>query len=247
MNKKILIIFNFLILSICVGPVFSYMENYPPHRFKDGPFRHLKAEPIIGYLVEDKPYEFKKGSIFAKIESSEDGVYFLLKDGDLVLKEKRGFVPFTDYVYWVDLNNDGLKDFIVIYNYRGAGLAAVNDAVEIYLKRSNGTYQRISYDNMSTGIEDFVDINNDKIYEVIITSLYGGETRGKYHNYIAYSIYEFSGDKLVNANAKYKGFPKFVLMMDEPNDKDATQLSPKEKQEHIAKIDESITYKIITR
>ena len=243
MNKKQLIVAWVITLTLQFSiPDLAYFENYPPHSTKDGPYRHLEAKPIIGCLVQGEENQFSKGSIFAEIDSSEKGVFFILKDSKLVLTEKkRGWVPFPDYVYWVDLNNDGLKDFIIFYSYRGVGLAASNDRVEIFLKKNNKEYQKISYDVMSVGLEDFVDLNKDGKYEIIITDLYSGSK----HNYFTYSIYEIKDYKLFNADSKFKGFPKFIWLTDKPNDKDTSHLTVEERQKHVEEKNKSIGYEII--
>jgi hypothetical protein len=149
--------------------------------------------------------------------------------------------PMPWAVYRVDLDKNGLEDFIIFYSYRGCGLAASADKVEIFLKKQGGEYQKISYDVMSAGIEDFIDLNHDGQYEVIITDFYSG----KKHNYFTYSIYEFKDYKLVNADLKFSGFPKFVWITYKPNDKDTTHLTDDEKAQHVDKKNESINYEVL--
>ena len=65
------------------------------------------------------------------------------------------------------------------------------------------------------------------------------------HPYITYSIYEFKDNKLLNADKKFKGFPKFVWYTPKANDKDTKKLKKKERSSHIAKKNSSIQYQKI--
>jgi hypothetical protein len=128
-----------------------------------------------------------------------------------------------------------LDDFIVLI-YSGAG--TLIGEVNIYLRKKEGGYAKISYEAAGIGIEDFCDINSDGKYEVIIVDVYSG----KNHNYLAQDVYEFQNYRLVNADRKFKDFPKFVWMTYKPNDKDTVHLSHKARAKHIFKKESSIKY-----
>jgi hypothetical protein len=252
-KKLIIYIFIFIIMYSAVSIkslVFAHFEKYPPYTFKDGPYKHLEDKPILGLLAErDTASVFQEGYIYAEIDASEDGIYFILKDGDLILQElERSPRNFPDYVYWTDINNSGLKDFIVMYCDRGVGLAAYGGLVEIYLKSKTGSYTKISYHTLHIDEKDFVDMDGDGNYKVIITDMHGSDSRGKgrYHNYFTYNIYEFSAGRLINAGYKYKDFPKFVWITNDPNDKNTTHLTEKEKQAHTYQKDDLIKHESIT-
>lgn len=239
MNKKQLIIVFSVLFLICT-PAFAYLKNYPPHKFKDGIPKHLQVKALVD--INKAEYKSKDGDVSVKLKERPNAFDFILKQGNLVLakiKEKEMPVPYA--VYWADLDNNGLKDFMVFYNYKGTDLEGFRDRVDIFLKVNKKTYQRISYDTMSAGLEDFVDLNKDGKYEVVITDLY----KKKKHNYFTYNIYEFKNYKLVNANANFKGFPKFIWMTYKSNDKDTAHLTKEEREKYVAGINNSIEYQEI--
>jgi len=226
---------TFLFASI--ANCYAYFENYPPFKFDKGPFPQLKTEAIVDF--DNPEYRSEDGKIIARLEEEAESLDFLVQDGNIVLArmpERETPMPWA--VYRADLDKNGLKDFIIFYSYRGCGLAASADKVEIFLKKEEEQYQKISYDVMSAGIEDFTDLNNDGQCEVIITDFYSG----KKHNYFTYSIYEFKDYKLVNADSKFSEFPKFVWITYKPNDKDTTHLTADEKTHHVDKKNKAIRY-----
>jgi len=236
MKKKQLII-NLLLVFACVVPALAYMENYPPHKFKNGKFKHLEVQPLVD--IDRRDYLSNDKQIVARLYEDKDTFNFLLQDGKTVLLKIETWKDAIPYaVYQADLNKDGLKDFIVFSSFRGCGLAAFSDEVKIFLGKGNGKYQSISYETLYSDLEDFVDLDNDDEYEIITTNLYGGDK----HNYWAYNIYEIMDYKLVNANAKFKSFPKFIWFTHKPNDKDTTHLTQEEKDKYINKINNGIKY-----
>ena len=224
---------------------YAYFEKYPPHKFKEEPYDHLKVEPVVSYgssLANE--FTTTDGMVEVRMRGYKEGVYFVIRDEKNVLMEDKdinGTIPRPWDVYWMDLDGNGFKDFIVISHYMGNGLAAYNDRVDIFLKKKSGDYSRISYDSMMAEIRDFTDINGDGRYETIITGFY----YGKNHNYFTYSIYDISVDGLVNADKNYEEFPKFIWFTNDPNDKNTTHLTLKEKKEHIEKKDSSVQYSMV--
>ena len=239
MRAKILRQFNFLWAS--VGIVFSlmafssiceaYMEDYPPYLFKDGAPAHLKAEMILGQ--GQREYKSSDKQFTGKVQEESFETYdLILKDGKVTIVDiKKGDLPVPNVVYRGDVNGDGENDVIVLSSYRGNGLAANFDRVDIYLKGKKGKYHKVSYDTMSAGIEDFVDLNKDGNCEVIVTGFYGG----KKHNYFTYSIYAIKGDSPVNADARFAGYPKFIQYTKKSNDKDTMHLTEKERKASVEK------------
>ncbi len=142
-------------------------------------------------------------------------------------------------VHKVDIDGNGLDDFIVLM-FSGAGTLLGN--VNIYLKMEDGSYTKIAYEASGIGPEDFVDINNDGKWEVIVTNVY----QGKKHNYLAYDVYEFKGYKLVNADQQFNGFPKFVWMTFKDNDKDTVHLTERQREEHILEKNKAFSYEIVS-
>mgnify|MGYP001596046551 CR=1 FL=1 len=212
MNKKQLI-FGMVISLFWVSLATAYIENYPPYRLKDGPPKYLPKTPLK--------------------DLSKSGLKYIAdKKNDPKLLE----------VYCADLDENGLRDFIVFSSERGNGLAAYIVMVDILLQTKKDQYQKISYDTMANDpIKDFVDLNQDGQYEIIITDLYYGDK----HNYFTYKVYEFRDYRLINADAKFKGFPKFIWITYKPNDKDTTHLTKQERAKHVEEKNRSIKYEVI--
>lgn len=230
-------IFPLVLTFFCFfcNDAFSYFDKYPPFLFKDGSPVHLETKALVDF---DKPrYESKDGKISVVLKEDADSFDFILKDGNLILMEiKTKITPLPYSLYQADLDHNGLKDFIIFNSYRGNGLGAMMDKVEIFLKKEDGAYSKISYDTLSAGIEDFVDLNRDGKYEVIITGLYGGTK----HNYFTYNIYKISHYELVNSDSQFKGFPKFIWFTYNENDKDTIHLTQEERRLHTGEKNTSI-------
>jgi hypothetical protein len=236
MNKKLLAIIT-LILLFTSATAYAFFKQYPPYKFKDGSSKHLEAEPVVSH--DKSEYKSKDGMVYARLKDANNTLDFLLKEDKTVLvfqKDREMSIPHA--VYSVDLDKNGLKDFIVIYNYRGVGLEGYHDKVDIFLKRNDGKFQKISYDTMSAGLEDFIDLNKDGEFEIIITDVYSD----KKHSYFTYNIYEINSYRLTNADSKFKGFPKFVWMTNKENDKSTTHLTKAEKAMHTNQKNSSIQY-----
>ena len=217
--------------------VYGFVENYPPYSFKNGLPNALNIKPILS----GDQSKFNSRGIVAQ----QDKDSFFLRDGRLTLLDLKGLSianawgnPVPMELYRVDLDKNGLEDFVVFSWYRRTGLASMNYPVDVFLKKSNEAYQRISYDSMNPDIKDFSDLNKDGKSEVIITGYYLGPK----HNYFTYNVYEFQDFKLNNADQKFKGFPKFVWLTNKPNDKDTTHLTQKERKEHAEQTNRSISY-----
>lgn len=220
----------------------AYIEDHPPFNFKDGPPKHLEAQALVGEGKSES--KSKDGRVYARlIEEKLYEIDFILKDGDLVLAEMNPKIrdpdsAFPHSVYRADLNKDGLDDIIVFSNYRGCGLGALADKTEIFLKNKEGGYHKIYFDSLSAGLRDYVDLDKDSRYEVIITDI----CFVKNHSYYYYNVYGFEGNKLVNTGKKFKGFPKFVWFTYKPNDKDTLHLSEAERLEQVKQRDLAIFY-----
>lgn len=226
-----------ILFCLLYSNVFAYFDNYPPYSFSKGAFAHLDTKSLVDF--DKSKYKSKDGKIVARLKEKAESFDFFLKDGKLFLARiKEDSLPLPNSVYQADLDGNGLKDFIILYNYRGSGLASQKDRVELFLKEKQATYQKISYDTYSSGLEDFVDLNKDGKYEVIITDFYSGSN----HNYFTYNIYKIIDYKLVNADAEFKGFPKFVWITHKRNDKDTVHLTNEEKLSLTEKKNSSIQY-----
>ena len=212
MNKRQLIVAWAILFSSSSGATYAYLENHPPYKFKDGAPKHLEVQPLKDLAKTESKY---------------------------IADKKNNQTVFLEEVYRVDLDGNGSDDFIVFSSYRGCGLAGYKYEVEILLKKGDNSYQKISYDTMANNpIEEFVDLDKDGKYEVIITDLYYGDK----HNYFTYNIYEFKDYKLVNADVKFGGFPKFVWITNKPNDKDTAHLTKEQRMALTHEKDNSIKY-----
>ena len=112
--KKLLLISGTISLLI-INPVLAYNDDYPPYKFKDGAFSSLEADPLISY--DNEEYQSEDGSVVAVLRGTNDGLDFMVKDdGFIVARKTDRKLPDPFAVYHVDLDKNGLKDFIHILN-----------------------------------------------------------------------------------------------------------------------------------
>ncbi|MFA5115720.1 MAG: hypothetical protein WC486_00360 [Candidatus Omnitrophota bacterium] len=242
--RTFLVMFIVILMAGNYADGLAYFEEYPPYEFKNGPPKHLEAETLVDHGSKHD-YKSEDGSVVARLMATDISLDFLVREGGYVLTRKNvQELPFpVGAVYWADLEGNGLKDFIIFYWWQAPGIMFPLCRVEIFLKKETGGYRKIYYDTLSPGLEDFADLDNDGKYEVIITDIY---ERGR-HNYYSYSIYEFKGYELVNADNKFRGFPKFVWYTHNPNDKDTGHLTRQERLLHTKEKDAMIWYENITK
>lgn len=231
----------FLSMILLSAQAFAYVEYYPPYSFKEVPPASVEATP----LLNETRNEFKSDDVL--VRQTKDSL--LLKDGTLILLDLKGLSlggaidrPYPMEIYRLDLDGNGLKDFVVFSWWGGAGLASMNYRVDLFLKKDKRQYQRISYDTMNPDMKDFVDLNHDGKAEVIITGYYPG----KKHNYFSYNIYQFKNFRILNSDSIFKHFPKFIWLTEKPNDKDTQHLSEKERRLHTIEKNRRIRYEEIT-
>ena len=222
------------------GLSLAYWDNYPPYKFKSNRLPYLNVKPLV---MNNKDYKSKDGSVAVHLsEPKLFEVEFFLKVNNIILASSDQKINgFPCAVFQADLDNNGLDDFIMVYNYRGSGLAAHQDRVELYLRKDKDSFERVSYDTFDAGLDDFIGPDKGGRCKVIITGFYQGDK----HNYISYNIYEFKNYRLVNADAKVKGFPKFIRYTNMPNDEDTVRLNVKERLLHSQEKGSSISYKEI--
>ncbi len=239
--KKPVLTLPILIFLIFAVKSEAYDKDYPPYKFKVGPFKSLQSKPLVDY--DHSEYKSSDGKVVVRLieKDSESFDFDIKEDNNIVFKKNIRDTPFPYEVYREDVDGNNLKDFIVFSSYRMNGFSSWGLRVEIFLRKKEGGYQRIAYDGAYVGMEDFVDFNKDGKYEVIISGIYSGRE----HTYYSYDIYEFEDYKLVNADSKYKGFPKFVWFTNEPNDKDTIHLTSKERKVHVEEKNRSLTYEVV--
>jgi len=229
------------ILFFCLIPFgqgFAYMEDYPPFPFEAKKPNALEMKHLIGSSKDATEYRSEDGRILINLDWAGDDYYFKLQADEKILIEVKGFdYGYRAYgVYEADLNSDQLADLIVFSWAGGTGLAASNGQVDVFLQQKDGGYAYTQYDSFEVGEGDFVDMNGDGVFEVIMGGFYFGDVR----NYFTYSVYEIVGNQLVNADAKYPGFPKFIRYTHQPNDKPASDIPEEEIQKHIASVQSGI-------
>ena len=206
------------------GTSFAYWDSYPPYRFKDGSPTHLNVRPLVD---GEGDYKSRDASIVVHLKERKPfEVEFSIKVGKATLVASDQHMEwFPSAVFQADLDGNGLDDFIVFYNSRGPGLGGCQDRVEIYLRKKNGGFEKISYDTFDAGIEDFIGPDKEGKYKIIITGFY----QDGRHSYFSYNIYEFGSYQLVNADTKIRGFPRFVQYTYKKNDKDTGRLTQQER------------------
>lgn len=233
-------VFTIGLLLCATGASLGYRDDYPPYRFKDNPPSHLNVRPLVS---GEGDYESKDRSVVVHLKEPKSfEVEFFIKVGKTTLVSSyKNMEWFPCKIFQADLNNDSRDDFIVFYNSRGPGLGGCQDKVEIYLRKNNGEFEKISYDTFDAGIEDFIGPDKEGRYKTIITGFYEGNR----HNYFTYNVYEFRNYRLINADTKVKEFQKFIQYTNKPNDKDTGRLTKQERFLHTKEKDNSIHYEEI--
>ena len=247
MNKKQFIVILFLVFC-CAVTSSAYNEDYPPYKFGNEFKGYFKLQSLAGDkpIYEDINYHYKdkKGS-FELIKTNPEN-YF--SNDSLVIKINNKTI-LNDKVHWhvtgflkADIDKNGFDDYIVISNSVGNGLFGFAfGKIYIFLGKLDGTYETIYFKSVYPNDNDFIDINNDGKSEIII----GGLEYINDHHYWSYNIYEVKDYKLVNVNAKFNDFPKFIWLTNNRNDKNTTRLTQEEKQSCVEKKDKSISCGII--
>ena len=231
-------VFLFVWLHAAVG--FAYLEDYPPFKFNQKKPPHINAT----LLVDEKHSEYKSadGRVTAKLvwDTTKNEVYFVLKSGQVVLKEEIQAsifetAPFAAYM--VDINGDGISDFIVFSHNHSNSWITADDNVEIFLGDQTEEFKSITYKTKNADIKDFVDLNNDGKYKILrCLQEVVGAPPAALHTYWHYNIYEIKRDKMVNINSPANGFPKFIWFTNKSNDNETTLLT-KDQRKALAKDD----------
>lgn len=236
MKGKLLISILLFFVSICSNS-FAYVGKYPPYNFKDGPPDHLEAEPLVNN--DNSEYTSEDGKVSVRLEKTENGVELVIEESNYIIiyKDVKDLpVPYA--VYMVDLDGNSLEDFIVFYKYKDLKKGIKEERVEIFLKREEAYFQKISYDSLTAGLGDFVDMDKDGRYEVIITGMYEVMRR----KYFSYNIYDIIDYRLLNSDGKFKDFPKFVRYTFKANDENSKILTEEERSLITSEKNSSIQY-----
>jgi hypothetical protein len=235
MHSKVI---GYLIFLSLMNPhsIFAYHQNYPPYAFKDGPPAHLQAENLLkGRTI----YRSEDRNVIAGYNADEaNGVnVFRVRIGGQIRLERDLSSIAIPALHRVDLDKNGQDDYIAISWGGGAGLGALVQLVDLFLGRNDGQFDVVSFESFAGGLEDFVDLDGDGRYEVLVTAVYWG----KQHNYFVYCVYQIKDGQLVNANARFKGFPKFVWYTHKRNDQDTAHLTPAERNQFVKEMDSKVS------
>ena len=221
---------------------FAFIINYPPYESNNGLFKKIE----VGTLIDSNKDVFrsKDNQILVSLTNTGEDFEFIVREGHTNLVQKKSEdspIPFS--VYRVDLDGNGLKDFLIFYNYDQWLYGVQEDKVEIILKKADNSYRTISYDTITASLGDFVDLDKDGEYEIIITGIYNGEKQ----NYITYNVYTFKDLNLVNVDSKYDDTLLSVWYEYSINDGDKIEgdFTKKEKLLHAEQKNSSIQYQTI--
>jgi hypothetical protein len=238
MKKQILL--AIIIMSISIS-AFAYYESYSPYMFTDEPFENIEykeftqKELVVEKNGEKTFFEFTSPSEDYRLVrnlawGTVDLGHKVLKYKDYILMEGDDFNSTLERPIELDLDGNGLGDCIVFRQYFGNSIAILDGKVDIFLRFSDTEFKHIYYEGFCIGTEDFVDMDKDGKSEIItLDFVRGADKKGKEHNYWGYNIYELVDGKLVNANDKYDGFPKYVWYTEKNNDKDTAHLSEEDR------------------
>ncbi|MBF0569840.1 MAG: hypothetical protein HQL18_03600 [Candidatus Omnitrophica bacterium] len=191
------------------------------------------APSAMAYYKNNPPNSFKKGPfhhVSAEAMAEKDVPSFIKKSPD-----------FSRQVYSLDVDGNGTRDYVVFVLH---GKDTLLSEIHIYLGKPDGGYRKISFvDDIAAGIEDIVDIKGNGKWEVILGDIY----TSKKQKYLSYSVYQFKNERLVNADKRFKGFPKFVWFTRKNNDKDTIHVTAKERKRHVCQKNAKILYEDIKR
>lgn len=118
-----------------------------------------------------------------------------------------------------DINGDSLADIKLIIPYMGNGIASLNERVIYFFQKSDGSFDKISFLDKSSGPER--DFNADHNFEIITTTLDYHEN----HSYWTFNLYNFETGTLINQNQKH-GYPIMIQFLLRPNFKITDKISP---------------------
>jgi hypothetical protein len=169
-------------------------------------------------------------------DHANEDIYLTIQDSDESFSFGEAY-HFTEYmaiggleVYESDLNLDGKNDYVLIKYAGGNGIGA--GTADIGFVLSSKTFPNYTFQVMNTMYPDEMDfILIDGKPHFIHTSFHYGDIckDGKHHNFWAYNLYRFDGDKLVISNDSSKEFPKTIWYSFKPNHKETDLLYPEQK------------------
>lgn len=239
-KKLSILLFTFGLLSVDGQ---AYLENYPPFPFGQNNFSSLAVQPVITHMEKQKTVQL--GKIEIEKVSTESfnysiGIYY---EGRLLasLNEAHEWPFFIGDIFYVDVDKNGFNDIIIYVNQSGVGLGGIWDDIFIFLQIDDGKFRKIHYNTYRSDIADFIDVNGDGRFELLITEIAGLDSLdGKTHSYWFYNLYKIEDFNLVMANELDSRFPKVIWFTHKPNDKETEKLSSKQKEAFIKSLPREI-------
>jgi hypothetical protein len=234
--------FLFIFLSICITAT-GYgqypFEKYPAVKYKRMKFRiSYSKDSLKVYYTLNIPrlkHDRSKYSIMmtAKNQYFRETSTLYIKKNDKIF-QKLSFngdsLPMSglNYLYIADINGDSLPDIKFSFNMYGNGISGLV-RTRIYLfKKSNGSFNKISYKDMSFNTEDeglinyFPERNFDLDGHFKIMTCYLNTYKA--HNYWIFDVYEYKDGNLVCVDDKYN-YPIMIQYLYRPNYKITKRIS----------------------
>ena len=221
--------------NICTGVAFH--EKYPPFDLKIWNDRTLKASPI-NRPVEEGVFQDGDLSISWKtiiFEFSEIEIRYRNRLIEKVeLPGGREWVDFLGDIYYADLDRNGLFDIVISPANFGSGLGSFYKTALIHFQTKTGQFRRLEFISLYFDIGDFVDLDGDGKWELLMLQLTQLESLDKkVHSYWVYVPYRVDRFNLALDRNGLSDFPKFIWFTDSPNNQPTDKLPQKEKDQYL--------------
>lgn len=139
----------------------------------------------------------------------------------------------------VELNGDGIPDYILRYDPHGNGLAAIGQEVALIL--SGGTGHR-SHRLHQFGFAEnsLVQFHRDGPWHWVVCDLVRTDSKdskdGREHSFWVYRLFRVVGDSLMAEPEGVEGFPRWIQYLKRPNHRETSLLSSSQKRRRERKL-----------
>ncbi|MEE8423440.1 MAG: hypothetical protein V3S49_02765, partial [Thermodesulfobacteriota bacterium] len=109
-----LLILTLALLGYYRDNTFAFINNYPPYESNNGLFKKIDVETLID--SNKGVFRSKDNQILVSLTNTGEDFEFIVREGynNLVQKKSKDSPnPFS--VYRIDLDGNGLKDFLIFY------------------------------------------------------------------------------------------------------------------------------------